>query len=591
MLGNQPRRHRRGHRQAALLLASIVVAWGVVPVFAAAGPRLELRAIDDAGFPAVRATLAASQRGCEPMTIDRTALTVQEDGRPVSGASLQRSVDQTVPVETLLLLDGGAQAAAAGAQPVTVTAASLIVDSLPRTGSAALLGFKDRLTLLHGSSTDKTALKTALAAQVAEGPSQLLDALDQAVQTLEALEPTCRILVLFTNGADTASRVPIATLVDRLRSVGTTLVLVGAGPDPRRDLLDQLAQTPEVTVLYSSDPAQIRNTYQAAVDRMRTAYTLVYRSQLPADDAPHRLTVRLNNYSLAQAERSFVARSGPLEIGVAGMPEGRIIDGPLTLEVTPTTGTPTRVVLLVDGEERSAATSAPYTLTWDGLAEAPGPHLVTVRAEGGGGRIAERSFLFETPTIRAAVVPTLWPSLLSLFSVGSTSLLVAFAVMRDRRVARVPDVQVLALPIMRDPDVTQEITQPLMPLDGIAYAGAPPARLVRDLGAGRVDALDLTGDEIIIGREPSNAVVLADNQASRRHARLWADDGVYWLEDLQSMNGTLVNGVAITRQSLASGDVVEIGSVAFTFEIPGPEAATTSGQDALAIAEGSQPTP
>ena len=581
MLGRGARIRTRFGGLAGALLAGVAVLGVAATVAYAAGPRLDLRSVDDAAFPAMRATLGASERGCEPLVLDRTALTVLEDGRPVAGVSLQRGVDQTVAVETLLLLDGGAQAASAGAQPLASTAAAAIIDGMARNASASVLSFSDRLQLLHPASADKTALKTALATQPAEGPSQLIDALDQTAVFLDALEPACRVVVVFTNGVDSASRTNLAALADRLRTVGGTLLVVGVGADARRDVLDPLGQTPGVTVLYSNDPAQVRAAYLAAADRLRTVYTVVYRSQLAGDDAPHRLAVRLNSNPQAQSERPFVARSAPLEIAVSGVPEDRVVEGPVTFEVSPATGAVTQAMLLVDGQVRMTAATAPFVLTWDSAAEPPGAHLVTIRAEGASGRSAEKSYLFETPVLRAGAVSTLWPSLLSLFTVSSTSVLVGFGVLRDRRVRRMSGVAVIIVAAVHDPDVTQEITQPLMELGSGGYAGTPPARLVREYANGREEALELTGDEIVIGREPSNAVVLADGQASRRHARLWAEDGGYWIEDLQSMNGTLVNGVAIIRQALASGDAIQIGSVQFVFRIAGLETATTGPVTAL----------
>jgi hypothetical protein len=52
----------------------------------------------------------------------------------------------------------------------------------------------------------------------------------------------------------------------------------------------------------------------------------------------------------------------------------------------------------------------------------------------------------------------------------------------------------------------------------------------------------LTGQEISIGRDPSNDITIKDKEVSRQHARLLAQAGDYVLEDLGSTNGTFVNG-------------------------------------------------
>jgi pSer/pThr/pTyr-binding forkhead associated (FHA) protein len=53
---------------------------------------------------------------------------------------------------------------------------------------------------------------------------------------------------------------------------------------------------------------------------------------------------------------------------------------------------------------------------------------------------------------------------------------------------------------------------------------------------------------------------------SRRHARLWFDNGRWYLEDLQSANGTLVNNARVYRPvALNDGDVINFGDEVVVF--------------------------
>jgi len=68
------------------------------------------------------------------------------------------------------------------------------------------------------------------------------------------------------------------------------------------------------------------------------------------------------------------------------------------------------------------------------------------------------------------------------------------------------------------------------------------------------------GDEILIGRAPECGIVLPDASISRRHARLFARDGRWFVEDLGSRNGTAVNGVRILREvRLEAGTSIVLG--------------------------------
>lgn len=69
----------------------------------------------------------------------------------------------------------------------------------------------------------------------------------------------------------------------------------------------------------------------------------------------------------------------------------------------------------------------------------------------------------------------------------------------------------------------------------------------------------LEEDEIVIGRSSQCQLTIADRFLSRRHARLFRRDGAWWIEDLGSRNGTLVNGRVIEGPELLDqGDEVQI---------------------------------
>jgi pSer/pThr/pTyr-binding forkhead associated (FHA) protein len=66
-------------------------------------------------------------------------------------------------------------------------------------------------------------------------------------------------------------------------------------------------------------------------------------------------------------------------------------------------------------------------------------------------------------------------------------------------------------------------------------------------------------NELLVGRHQDCDVVLLGLTVSRRHARLVFRDGNWVLQDLDSTNGTTVNGVRIGRCEVRPGDLVELG--------------------------------
>lgn len=92
------------------------------------------------------------------------------------------------------------------------------------------------------------------------------------------------------------------------------------------------------------------------------------------------------------------------------------------------------------------------------------------------------------------------------------------------------------------------------------------------------------GAELVVGREGA-ALTLPDLEVSRRHAVLRTDDGAVWLEDLESANGTWVNGRRIAaRTQLADGDLVKLGHTTVRVELTAPQAAPEEPVGALPAA-------
>ncbi len=74
------------------------------------------------------------------------------------------------------------------------------------------------------------------------------------------------------------------------------------------------------------------------------------------------------------------------------------------------------------------------------------------------------------------------------------------------------------------------------------------------------------GSEITTGRDESCRIMLADGSCSRRHAALVWKDATWWLRDLGSRNGTMVNGHKITQPlSLKEGDEIRVGNITLRF--------------------------
>jgi hypothetical protein len=73
-------------------------------------------------------------------------------------------------------------------------------------------------------------------------------------------------------------------------------------------------------------------------------------------------------------------------------------------------------------------------------------------------------------------------------------------------------------------------------------------------------------DTTVLGRNSDNTVPLADPRASRKHAEIRATADGFLLVDLDSMNGTKVNGVLVREHVLHDGDEIAVGATVMHFE-------------------------
>lgn len=102
-------------------------------------------------------------------------------------------------------------------------------------------------------------------------------------------------------------------------------------------------------------------------------------------------------------------------------------------------------------------------------------------------------------------------------------------------------------------------------------------RLTERTGPNPGETFELTGETMMIGRDVTNDIVVADAEVSRQHARINRTPGGYVLEDLGSTNGSFVNGERLVApRVLNPGDLVGLGeNVTLTFEAVSAEAAAT----------------
>jgi len=114
---------------------------------------------------------------------------------------------------------------------------------------------------------------------------------------------------------------------------------------------------------------------------------------------------------------------------------------------------------------------------------------------------------------------------------------------------------------------TRTVSLQAIPPEAVAAGQTFAAKLSFETGpfAGRIIALPL--QMVTVGRAPDNDVVVADPATSGRHGRIEVRAGSFWISDLGSTNGTLVNGEPVIEKQLSDGDLIAIGQNTIRFSL------------------------
>jgi pSer/pThr/pTyr-binding forkhead associated (FHA) protein len=139
----------------------------------------------------------------------------------------------------------------------------------------------------------------------------------------------------------------------------------------------------------------------------------------------------------------------------------------------------------------------------------------------------------ELTLIRIAFLAVLWLFVIAAVGVVRTDLFGEGRASRRRRTA----------PVSRPPLQAPVPPPPLPP----RAARAVPQQLVVTAGSLAGTTVGLTDQQVTIGRADDATLVLTDDYASTRHARLFPQDGQWLVEDLGSTNGTYLDRLKVTE--------------------------------------------
>lgn len=104
------------------------------------------------------------------------------------------------------------------------------------------------------------------------------------------------------------------------------------------------------------------------------------------------------------------------------------------------------------------------------------------------------------------------------------------------------------------------LKEPMHDDSGGHYTPDLSADLIIEMPRGNVRRFKVYSPAVMIGRGQQSDIVLNYPAISRQHARLFQVNNEYWMMDMGSTNGTMVNGRYIESIRLSDGDVLTLGA-------------------------------
>lgn len=261
-------------------VAAAVAAVAVLVPLASSAPAgadeaLTVISADAASYPDVRMVVAApAQLGDQTLTDG--AFRVAEGGQARAVHVEALPADQ---LEVSLVIDTSGSMAGAPLAAAK-TAAQSLLGQLPATVPVSVVGFGVTPKVVSARSSNRTTQAAAIAGLTAGGQTALYDALGAALAQFPAGSGSRRMIVLLTDGGDTASKSTLDATIGALGAANVALFAVELRTSESNPAaLGQLTTVSGGRVVPASDPAALAAAFDAVAKQLVRQYALTYRSQ------------------------------------------------------------------------------------------------------------------------------------------------------------------------------------------------------------------------------------------------------------------------------------------------------------------------
>ena len=338
--------------------------------------------VDSGQFPAVTAHLTViDDKGMPVLNVPPEAVSITEDGLPVSKLHLSPLVATQEPVAVTLVIDVS-QSMAGKPLESARNAASSFIDEIGANDTAAIIAFDGQLSTVSSFTSDKVSLKNALGSLVVGPNTALFDAVVGSIEATRQAPTDHRVIILLTDGQDTNSKQSRESALKAAATARIPIYTIGLGSSLDRQVLEQIASTTGGRSLYAPSSEDLQSAYKGLASQLKSRYVVTFNSQLQADNREHAMLVSVG-YQNKKAETTsrFLAKARPPHITFVNPKETTLTGKMTAIEVKVEAITAVaRVQFSIDGEVVSEAEREPFRFVWYREASDVGSHLIEVTA-------------------------------------------------------------------------------------------------------------------------------------------------------------------------------------------------------------------
>jgi Ca-activated chloride channel family protein len=290
-------------RSARLVMRRLAIA-AVVIDCAVAVMHAQQTALFRGGIEVVELDVSVMRGGQPVIGLTARDFSLTDEGVP---QRLESVTLDTLPLSVMLALDTSTSVSGERLRHL-LDAGDGLTRALRPDDRAALITFSHAVDLVVPMTGNLNAVRQTLSRIHPGGSTALRDAVQLALE-LRPRDTTRPLLLVFTDGKDTASWLSAEALLDSARRVGIVVHVVRVESD---SFLDQLAQATGGRTWSATSDRQLRELFTRALEEMRARYLITYTPRGVQKPGWHTLKVKLNNGSADVSARPGYFVAAPL---------------------------------------------------------------------------------------------------------------------------------------------------------------------------------------------------------------------------------------------------------------------------------------